>query len=136
MIVTNVESAALITKVENFVFSYARNKNSNKKERPVCSSYGLVGHVVDKCYKLHGYPPGYKAKVQGKGPSANQVSGQSAFVESIPFSQEQCQQLLALINTHSILDATTSGSTLQATRIMKNPQQLSGPYQMEDDWDG
>ena len=47
-------------------------KNGNsRKERPVCTYCGLVGHVADKCYKLHGYPPGYKHK--GKA-SANQVS--------------------------------------------------------------
>ena len=28
---------------------------------------------MEKCYKLHGYPPGYKAK--GKNPTANQVVG-------------------------------------------------------------
>ena len=47
-------------------------KNGNsKKERPVCTYCGIVGHVAYKCYKLHGYPPGYKHK--GKA-STNQVS--------------------------------------------------------------
>ena len=47
-------------------------KNGNaKKERPVCTYCGIVGHVADKCYKLHGYPSGYKHK--GKA-LANQVS--------------------------------------------------------------
>ena len=48
----------------------AKGGNS-KKERPVCTYYGIMGHVADKCYKLHGYPPGYKHK--GKA-SAHQVS--------------------------------------------------------------
>ena len=39
----------------------AKGGNS-KKERLVCTYYGIVGHVADKCYKLHGYPPGYKHK--------------------------------------------------------------------------
>ena len=47
-------------------------KNGNaKKERPVCTYCGIVGHVADKCYKLHWYPSGYKHK--GKA-LANQVS--------------------------------------------------------------
>ena len=47
-------------------------KNDNaKKERPVCTYCGIVGHVADKCYKLHRYPPRYKHK--GKA-LANQVS--------------------------------------------------------------
>ena len=36
--------------------------NNSKKDRPVCTYYGLTGHIADKCYKLHGYPPGYKPK--------------------------------------------------------------------------
>ena len=32
-------------------------------ERPLCSHYGLQGwYTIEKCYKLHGYPPGYKPK--------------------------------------------------------------------------
>ena len=44
---------------------------NSKKQRPVCTYCGLTGHIADKCYKLHGYPPGYKPK--GNRPMANQV---------------------------------------------------------------
>ena len=37
-----------------------------KKERLVRTYCGFTGHIVDKCYKLHGYPPGYKPKVEIK----------------------------------------------------------------------
>ena len=40
--------------------------NNSKKDRPVCTYYGLTGHIADKCYKLHGYPPGYKPKGSNK----------------------------------------------------------------------
>ena len=36
--------------------------NSKGKERPLCTHCGKLGHTVDKCYKLHGFPPGYKFK--------------------------------------------------------------------------
>lgn len=26
------------------------------RRRPLCSHCGLIGHLVDRCYKLHGYP--------------------------------------------------------------------------------
>ena len=53
-----------------------------------------------KCYKLHGYPPGYKTK-----PRANQVSSFDVaqdFVaittqQAFPFTMEQCQKMLAMI---------------------------------------
>ena len=40
-----------------------QNQNTNykgqKRERPFCTNCHLLGHTVDRCYKLHGYPPGY-----------------------------------------------------------------------------
>lgn len=37
--------------------------NSHKtflKERPYCTKCQIHGHTVDKCYKIHGYTPGYR----------------------------------------------------------------------------
>ena len=56
-----------------------------------------VGHFMEKCYKLVGFPPGYKQ--EGKVSMANQVtldgdSGQSEAASqsgSFPFIAEQCQ---------------------------------------------
>uniref|UniRef100_A0A1J3EFZ9 Retrovirus-related Pol polyprotein from transposon TNT 1-94 n=1 Tax=Noccaea caerulescens TaxID=107243 RepID=A0A1J3EFZ9_NOCCA len=33
-----------------------------RQTRPMCSHCGFSGHTVDKCYKVHGYPPGFKHK--------------------------------------------------------------------------
>ena len=49
------------------------NKGSNKKERPLCTHCNMLGHTIDKCYKLHGYPPGYKPKGRSNA-NTNQVS--------------------------------------------------------------
>lgn len=35
------------------------NKNQNKM---ICSHCGKQGHTVNRCYKLHGFPPGYKTQ--------------------------------------------------------------------------
>ncbi|EOA26314.1 hypothetical protein CARUB_v10025083mg, partial [Capsella rubella] len=37
---------------------------SHRKDKPICSHCGFTGHVVDRCYKLHGYPPGWKPRKQ------------------------------------------------------------------------
>ncbi|KAK0571015.1 hypothetical protein LWI29_009851 [Acer saccharum] len=56
-------------------YNYSRGRN----DRPSCKHCGVLGHTMDKCYKLHGYPLGYKFKsrnpngIQGK-PIANQAS--------------------------------------------------------------
>ncbi|XP_022154608.1 uncharacterized protein LOC111021831 [Momordica charantia] len=36
--------------------------SKGKKERPFCTHCGLFGHTIDRCYKLHGYPPGYRSQ--------------------------------------------------------------------------
>ena len=46
---------------------------NGKKDRHVCNYCGFTGHIADKCYKLHGYPPGYKPK-GGNKVMANQVA--------------------------------------------------------------
>lgn len=33
---------------------------TKKKDKSVCTHCGIQGHTVDRCYKLHGYSPGYR----------------------------------------------------------------------------
>ena len=49
--------------------SVGKGTKGKWKERLVCSHYGITGHTMEKCYKLHRYPLGYKAK--GKNLKAN-----------------------------------------------------------------
>ena len=49
------------------------NKGNNKREKPFCTHYNMTGHTVEKCYKLHDYPPRYKPKGKSNV-NANQVS--------------------------------------------------------------
>ncbi|KAL1320843.1 uncharacterized protein LOC107636140 [Arachis ipaensis] len=39
-------------------------RGKGKRDRPLCTHRGLLGHTQDKCYKLHGYPPGYSQNKQ------------------------------------------------------------------------
>ena len=38
------------------------NSYKSKKDKPYCTHCGMLGHTIDKCYKIHGYPPSYKPK--------------------------------------------------------------------------
>ena len=80
-------------------------KKQDKKDRPLCSHCGILGHLVDKCYKLHGYPPGY-----GKGkskPAAHCVTDSSTLADSVemdsdmPMTQAQYQHLVSLLSAQS-----------------------------------
>ena len=108
--VVRVESTALATKNSG--------TNFKGKERSLCTHCGKLGHTVYKCYKLHGFPPGFKFK-NNKNATALQVStnlelfqgntssGVTDFVPSMSVSQalafthDQYQQLLTLIGSFS-----------------------------------
>ena len=108
--VARVESTALATKNSG--------TNFKSKDRPLCTHCGKLGHTMDKCYKLHGFPPGFKFK-NNKNATAYQVStnlelfqgntsnGITDLVPSVSVSQapafthDQYQQLLTLIGSCS-----------------------------------
>ena len=51
-----------------------RGKNSKGKDRPICTYCRKLRHVMEKCFKVHGFPPGFKPK--GKNFMVNQVNAQ------------------------------------------------------------
>nr|DAD29671.1 TPA_asm: hypothetical protein HUJ06_031139 [Nelumbo nucifera] len=90
--------------------------------RPQCTYCGDKGHWVQKCYQLHGYPPGHpKAKNtlgsnQFGKPAANHVSKGYSKEEEKPIvgiSEAQLQQLL------SLLSIKNEGSSPQANAVTK-----------------
>ena len=67
-----VESTVLATKSSGY--------NFKGKERPICTHCGKMGHTVDKCYKLHGFPPRFKFK-NNKNAIAHQVSSNIELIQ-------------------------------------------------------
>jgi hypothetical protein len=54
------DTVALLSKTESSASARPSKQANFPKEWLICTHYSLIGHIVDKCYKLHGYPPGYK----------------------------------------------------------------------------
>ncbi|XP_052205378.1 uncharacterized protein LOC127810140 isoform X2 [Diospyros lotus] len=95
---------------------------SQKKERAICTHCGFHGHTIDKCYKLHGYPPGYKPK-QRFNPSQTNFNAKPNVVSQVSdashgnpqeihgfmqyLSPGQYQHLLNLLNSHLTMAKTT-----------------------------
>lgn len=50
------ESAALAAK-GNFSSQKGMKSTNRKKERPKCNHCGREGHTMERCFKLHGFPP-------------------------------------------------------------------------------
>lgn len=95
-----IESSALAVKTNGSSKSF----NKAKFGRPQCTHCGVLGLVVDKCYKLHGYPPGYKFKPKGSqaGSFANNVvATDNSPDESVNLTRSEYQQLLSLLNSQS-----------------------------------
>ena len=44
------------------VVTSSYNSYKGNKDKPLCTYCGFYGHTIDKCYKKHGYPPGFKPK--------------------------------------------------------------------------
>ena len=95
MIDTSAALAAFGSKPSN-TKAFVKSKNG----RPQCTRCGAMEHVVNKCYKLHGYPPGHKFKNKGGQPFANNVVAVEDHVsEPITLTKAQYQKLVGLLNS-------------------------------------
>ncbi|KAK0607139.1 hypothetical protein LWI29_010020 [Acer saccharum] len=109
----------------------SRGFKGQKKERPYCTHCKFLGHTIDRCYKLHGYPPGYKPRQKNNQGNqgfssqtqavANQVTDHTSsgwkgsvnnFVQML--NANQYQQLMSMLSNH----LTTS---TKASSITENP---------------
>jgi len=102
------DTAALLTKTDHSPSNSYPKQSQFCKPRPLCSHCGLLGHTIEKCCKLHGHPPGYEPKPRPASAHQVQSTVQSSDSVQISATQEQCQQLLALLKLH---DVSTNPST-------------------------
>ncbi|KAJ0454407.1 putative RNA-directed DNA polymerase [Helianthus annuus] len=84
--------------------SNQRGPNPNLK----CTHCNMLGHTVERCFEIIGYPPGFKKKpnnMSGKGKS-NAVIGSSTVQSSsgLPFTAEQIAKLLSLVGEKTGVD--------------------------------
>ena len=96
------------------------SKMSNKtykRERPFCRHCKTPGHTVDKCYKLHGFPPGYKPKITGQvnntGVSTSRPTNNEKPTEISVSSltADQCNQLIGMLTAQ--LSASTPSTSVE-----------------------
>jgi hypothetical protein len=107
------DSMALYTRSEMPRNKYGGHGQFVKKDRPLCNHCGITGHIVDKCYKLHGFPPGYKSRRNTH--AAKQVSVLGEPLPHLPITQAQCQQLLAMLSSQTPLSSAPSTLPSQIT---------------------
>ncbi|XP_071705033.1 uncharacterized protein [Rutidosis leptorrhynchoides] len=98
------------------------NYNGNQNQTLKCKKCNKLGHTIDRCFEIIGYPPSFRRRVSGnqnnvnsgnRSYSNNSVSNKddSANVNSAPASltHEQLMKLLSLINDNaSPVDASAN----------------------------
>ncbi|XP_040364114.1 uncharacterized protein LOC121049875 [Rosa chinensis] len=121
-------------------FDQDKRRSGSFRGRPHCTYCGEMGHFIERCYQLNGYPPGHPKARSGSNsksnrfknaPAANQVSEGSSrdegkSVVTTEISEAQIQQLLSLLKDKD-------GNTIsQANAAVTKP----GSGYEEDDWFG
>ncbi|KAJ0591220.1 putative RNA-directed DNA polymerase [Helianthus annuus] len=90
-----------------------RGPNPNLK----CTHCNMMGHTVDRCFELIGYPPGFRKRsnnMSGKTGGLNKsnaVVGSSTSVSTsgLPFTPEQVAKLLSLVGEKSGTESSGVG---------------------------
>ncbi|CAA7045655.1 unnamed protein product [Microthlaspi erraticum] len=89
----DTQSLSSETLADNAAFATQYNNGYRPRQRPICTHCGQLGHVVQKCFKLHGYPPGHKFHTaSGQQQSQTSRGQQSQSVHSQNRSQAQGYQ--------------------------------------------
>ena len=93
------------------VFDNVNNKNQ-RKDRPFCTHCNFFGHTIEKCYKLHGYPPGYKPKQRSQPMVGNSMQNVAANQVSTQIAPGDQHQILAMLEHSLILSVLINISSL------------------------
>ncbi|XP_075492106.1 uncharacterized protein LOC142530193 [Primulina tabacum] len=109
------------------------------KSDKVCSHCNYTNHTVDKCYKLHGFPPGhpkfglkpFSGRAQACQTNVSPEPVSTASVDSLTHSQ--CNQLIELLSSKI---QTMSNSTLEQQQHESSVSCFNGYQPSHDDWDG
>ena len=94
-----IETAAALVALGPKSGGNVKNFNKSRTGKPQCTHCGTMGHVVDKCYKLYGYPPGYKFKNKSQTFASNLVTFEDSSNEPVSLTRAEYQQLIGLLNS-------------------------------------
>ncbi|XP_060182902.1 uncharacterized protein LOC132612837 [Lycium barbarum] len=96
-----------------------------KKNTPVCTYCKKIGHTIDKCYKIHGFPPDFKFTKSKKFQHTTHVNNALGIVEGYEqagsssgnpksLTQENIRELLQLLQQMKLGKQTVEGSETPA----------------------
>ncbi|KAI3451591.1 hypothetical protein Pfo_008256 [Paulownia fortunei] len=123
-----LDPLSIVAKVFNLVVQDERQRTigvtvasqgKSKKDRPTCPHYRFMGHIVDRCFKLYGYPPGYKPKSKAQSSTqSNEHTGEINHIGAVNLTDSMI--------LHNVLFVPTFAFNLLSIR----------PHSGLDDWEG
>ncbi|XP_061351894.1 uncharacterized protein LOC133296862 [Gastrolobium bilobum] len=114
-----------------------------RRSRPQCTYCHNSGHTREKCFKLHGFPPGYKPKFVRPNPltpSAHAIfNSPNPTIAELPnptLTPSQYNHLLSLLPPTVPSSSSPSFTPLPlATEASPSVASFSGPFIGQSDWD-
>ncbi|XP_062074166.1 uncharacterized protein LOC133778296 [Humulus lupulus] len=111
----------------------------NKKPRPTCSHCNNPGHLVDKCFFLPGFPPGYGDKKKSdrsnsaiNHTSTNQICSAPSASTLNQALNNHCQQLILLLNQQ----LQSNAPRVEPNRVIETLQDETTPAQVASNFFG
>ncbi|XP_073317119.1 uncharacterized protein [Primulina huaijiensis] len=115
-----------------------QNMKGGKRDILVCSHCDFSGHTVDKCYKLHGYPPGHpkfnQQQQKGRAYVCQAPAPEPTSSSADSLTAGQCRQLIDFLTTK----LQTGAGFIPDSQQHQGPivSCFNGYSSHEDDWDG
>ncbi|XP_019153627.1 PREDICTED: uncharacterized protein LOC109150175 [Ipomoea nil] len=138
----NLNAGSVFLSQTGNINSGSRKVYPNGNKIPICTHCGFTGHTADKCYKLHGYPPGWRPRNRSIG-AANQiqVAAQVPLEDTVSLSQSEYMMFKQLLQRETTTQSSplNIGAMPQANLISANfvpNAQFEGSSPWEDDWNG
>ncbi|KAG2273893.1 hypothetical protein Bca52824_056448 [Brassica carinata] len=121
--------------VENAAYAAVNNNNYRSRPRPICTHCGIAGHIVQKCFKLHGYPPGHRlynsnSQRSNTQSGSSQRSSQSRPTQSL--SQQNNVANVATASSVASLAGTLNLSAFHPDQVHQLIQQLQSHLRLPE----
>ncbi|KAG7566078.1 hypothetical protein ISN44_As10g026850 [Arabidopsis suecica] len=113
--VDSVAFQATAPVIETADYGYIAAYNTGRPiQKPICTNCGKTGHTVQRCFKIHGYPPGYKTNAPYRNNGQLQVQPRmqtSQFQPRMP--QQPMQPMIAQMQLTSPMQLVPYANTIQ-----------------------
>ncbi|CAL9244286.1 unnamed protein product, partial [Arabidopsis halleri] len=97
--------------LDNNVYAAVQNNFRPRGPRPVCTYCGQTGHVIQKCFKKHGYPPGYIPGFKSSGGYQSQFGPRPQIQPFNSSFQPRAQYSNPRPQTHSVANVVSGASS-------------------------